>query len=98
MKQSNQTPNGTKEGATESAKAGKQAPVSTLAGAALNEPHRILDLKGDSVIVSRLREIGFVRGEEVQVRGRALFGEPILVEIRGAIVALRKTEATCVRL
>ena len=70
----------------------------TLATLALNEPHRITDLKGDSVIVSRLREIGFVRGEEVQVRGRMPFGEPLLIEIRGAVVALRKSEAACVRL
>lgn len=69
----------------------------TLATAQLNEPRKILDLKGDSVIVSRLREIGFVRGEEVQIRGRMPFGEPLLVEIRGAVVALRKSEAACVR-
>ncbi|RYZ66222.1 MAG: hypothetical protein EOP05_19440 [Proteobacteria bacterium] len=72
--------------------------ASTLATSPLNTTARITDLKGDKVIVSRLREIGFVRGEEVQVRGRAPFGEPILVEIRGAVVALRKTEALCVQL
>lgn len=72
--------------------------VKTLIDSPLNQPQRITDLKGDKVIVSRLREIGFVRGEEVQVRGRAPFGEPILVEIRGAVVALRKTEALCVQL
>jgi ferrous iron transport protein A len=71
---------------------------STLANSPLNQTGRISDLQGDSVIVQRLREIGFVRGEEVQVRGRAPFGEPILVEIRGAVVALRKTEALCVKL
>lgn len=74
-----------------------QTNSSTLATAALHEPKKILDLKGDSVIVSRLREIGFVRGEEVQVRGRMPFGEPLLIEIRGAVVALRKSEAACVR-
>ncbi len=63
-----------------------------------NQIARIQDLEGDAVVVSRLREIGFVRGEDVCVRGRAPFGDPILVELRGAIIALRKGEAACVRL
>lgn len=58
----------------------------------------IRDLQGDAVIISRLREIGFIRGEKVRIAGRALFGEPILVEIRGTTVALRKEEAQCIHL
>ena len=72
--------------------------LSTLATLDLNQPALIRDLQGDSVVVSRLREIGFVRGEEVVAVGRAPFGEPILVEIRGAVIALRKGEAACVKL
>ncbi|HVK61769.1 MAG TPA: FeoA domain-containing protein [Bdellovibrionales bacterium] len=60
------------------------------------QPFSISELAGDAVLVSRLREIGFNRGELVQVTGRAPFGEPLLVEIRGATVALRKEEARCV--
>ncbi len=70
----------------------------TLANIEADRPAAIQDLQGDPVVVSRLREIGFVRGESVVVRGRAPFGDPILVEIRGAIIALRKGEAACVRL
>lgn len=70
----------------------------TLANIETDQPARIRDLHGDPVVVSRLREIGFVRGEEVAVRGRAPFGDPILVELRGAIIALRKGEAACVKL
>lgn len=58
----------------------------------------IQDLQGDSVVLARLRELGFTRGERVYVQGRAPFGEPIIVEIRGATVALRKQEAACVLL
>ena len=57
---------------------------------------QIRELAGDPMVVLRLLEIGFIRGEEVLVRGRAPFGEPILVEIRGATVALRKNEARCI--
>ena len=72
--------------------------LTTLASIDLNKPALIRDLQGDSVVVSRLREIGFVRGEEVTARGRAPFGDPIMVELRGAIIALRKGEAACVKL
>jgi ferrous iron transport protein A len=58
----------------------------------------IVSLAGDAIVVSRLRELGFIRGERVRIAGRAPFGEPILVEIRGATVALRKSEAACVHL
>ncbi len=70
----------------------------TLAESPLDQDARITDLAGNDVVVLRLREIGFIRGEVVQVRGRAPFGDPIIVEVRGAMVALRKEEATCVKL
>jgi ferrous iron transport protein A len=58
----------------------------------------IRELVGDAVLVERLQELGFIRGESVTVRGRALFGEPFIVEIRGTSVALRKREAQCILL
>lgn len=70
----------------------------TLAESPIDTTAQINAIEGDAVVVSRLREIGFIRGETVQVRGRAPFGEPIIVEIRGAVVALRKEEAACVKL
>lgn len=69
-----------------------------LAELPLQAESPITSLVGDAVMVSRLRELGFIRGELVRVVGRALFGEPILVELRGATVALRKREAECVRI
>lgn len=56
----------------------------------------VRELQGDAVVTARLRELGFIRGEPVKISGRAPFGEPILVEIRGTTVALRKSEAQCV--
>lgn len=57
---------------------------------------QIRELAGEAAVVLRLLEIGFIRGQEVLVRGRAPFGEPILVEIHGATIALRKREAQCI--
>jgi Fe2+ transport system protein FeoA len=70
----------------------------TLAECPVTSKGTIRDLQGDSVIVARLREMGFIRGEEVEIVGTAPFGEPILVELRGAVVALRRQEAQCVHL
>jgi ferrous iron transport protein A len=58
----------------------------------------ILGLHGDDTIVARLRELGFVPGEVVQLFGRAPFGDPLFVGIRGAVIALREEEAACIRL
>lgn len=68
----------------------------TLIECPLNSQAVIQDLQGDPILLARLRELGFIRGEEVLIVGRAPFGEPVLVEIRGATVALRKQEAKCV--
>jgi ferrous iron transport protein A len=58
----------------------------------------IRDLIGDEVLVSRLRELGFICGEVISIQGRAPFGEPIIVSVRGTSVALRKKEAQCIQI
>jgi ferrous iron transport protein A len=70
----------------------------TLAEISKKTERVIKKLEGDEILVARLRELGFIRGESVLVVGRAPFGEPILVEIHGATIALRKEEAKCVHL
>lgn len=70
----------------------------TLADQANQYEGIILDLKGDPVLLTRLRELGFIRGEKVRIEGRAPFGEPLMIEIRGAVVALRRNEAECILL
>lgn len=57
----------------------------------------IKELHGDAVVLTRLRELGLIPGEKIRIAGRAPFGEPLLVEVRGAVVALRKKEAQCVQ-
>lgn len=76
----------------------KHEMTTTLANSPNQSEGEIRDLQGDPIFLARLRELGFIRGEKVRVQGRAPFGEPIIVEIRGATVALRKQEAACVLL
>lgn len=57
----------------------------------------IAELVGPTLLTERLRELGFVPGEPVKIVGCAPFGEPLLVIARGATIALRKTEAACLK-
>lgn len=64
----------------------------------LNFEGQIANLSGDDLLVSRLQELGFIRGEKIKLQGKAPFGEPFLVEVRGSTIALRKREAECIQL
>lgn len=50
-----------------------------------------------SDIESRLMHLGFIHGELIEVKKKApLFREPLLVEVRGRMVALSSEEANLV--
>lgn len=46
----------------------------------------------------RLMELGFTPGQEVTVVARSLFKDPLAVSVRGTVIALRKTEAECIKI
>lgn len=55
------------------------------------------DLRDFSDIESRLMHLGFVAGETVKITKKApLFKEPLLVEVRGRLIALSAKEAELV--
>lgn len=57
------------------------------------------DLVSNDTVARRLRELGFVAGEEVQVVAAGPFGsEPLLVQVGYTRFALRQVEAARVRL
>lgn len=45
---------------------------------------------------ARLRELGFLDGEEVEVLASGLSGGPLAVRVGGTTFALRRREAECV--
>ena len=69
-------------------------------------PHRtlaivdsVLDLGENDKIARRLRELGFVDGEQVEVVAKGPLGaEPLLVQVGYTRFALRRSEAARVRL
>jgi ferrous iron transport protein A len=69
-------------------------------------PHRtaavvdeVLDLSANDAIARRLRELGFIAGERVEIVAAGPFGaEPLLVQVGFTRFALRRAEADRVRL
>jgi ferrous iron transport protein A len=54
----------------------------------------VIDVHDGDLISNRLRELGFVSGEEVKVVGRGPIGaDPLLIQIGFTRFALRRSEA-----
>jgi ferrous iron transport protein A len=64
-----------------------------LSGIALNRLVRIARLDGPKLDCDRLLDLGFTPGEEVSVTHHAPLGDPLVIRVRGALLALRKREA-----
>ena len=60
---------------------------------------QVEDAHPDDAVARRLRELGFVAGEQVEVVAAGPFGaEPLLVQVGFTRFALRRSEAARVRL
>ena len=76
----------------------------TLADLSVGERARVVEVAplggtpGDDSLVRALLEMGVLEGSDVRVLHQApVSGDPIAVEVRGALIALRRQEARCVR-
>lgn len=65
----------------------------SLLDAPLNRWFRIKSLEGPREDCNRLMDLGFTPGEEVVVTHAAPLGDPLIIRVRGALLALRKREA-----
>ena len=64
-----------------------------LSSVPLNEWFRIEKLDGPDQDCNRLLDLGFTPGEHVAVTHRAPLGDPLVIHVRGALLALRRREA-----
>jgi ferrous iron transport protein A len=55
------------------------------------------EVTGDPGVGQRLRDLGFIPGTPVRVIRRAPLGDPILYELRGYRIALRRSEGRQIR-
>lgn len=64
-----------------------------LTSVPLNKSVRIERLDGPRQDCARLLDLGFTPGEEITVTQRAPLGDPLIIRVRGALLALRRREA-----
>jgi len=54
---------------------------------------RIVSIRANGELGRRIRDMGLVPGEEVQVTGRAPLNDPVSLRLRGFTLSLRNSEA-----
>lgn len=62
------------------------------------EKYKIIGFQGDDQVVQRLRDLGFYIGDPIEIIGKTWLRDPIFVEVRRAVVALRREEYKCLKL
>ncbi|HAZ37505.1 MAG TPA: ferrous iron transport protein A [Clostridiaceae bacterium] len=53
---------------------------------------------GNDKLAKRLMALGFINGGEVKVKGAAPLGDPIVLNIKGYDIAIRKKDAANIRI
>jgi ferrous iron transport protein A len=76
-----------------SADATRSSEATRLSNVEMNRWFVIDRLDGPTDDCRRLLDLGFTPGEEVAVTQASPLGDPIVIRIRGALLALRKREA-----
>ena len=79
----------------------------------MKNPRSVADLKnGETAVITsvgddcidehcqclRLLEIGFTPGQEITLIAKSPFKDPLAVSVRGTIIALRRSEASCIKI
>ena len=70
--------------------------MARLSDIGVGEEGVISHIEGSGAFRARLSEMGFVTGKSVRKLFTAPTGNPIVFELMGSQVALRKSEAECV--
>lgn len=56
----------------------------------------ISNICGNEKLAKRLSALGFVEGTEVKLQNCAPFGDPIVIRVRGFMLALRKNDSKAI--
>ena len=67
--------------------------MTTLNQLKVRETGRIVSIRPDGPITGRLMAMGLLPGAVVQVLGVAPLGDPMMVQLEGSRLSLRKAEA-----
>lgn len=58
----------------------------------------VLDIHSGDEIRRRLQDLGLIKGTEVICMRKSPLGDPMAFLIRGAVIALRSEDSSCVRI
>lgn len=72
--------------------------MKTAADLKFGEKAVIKDVDNSHPSSHRILEIGFTPGQEIELVNKSLFNDPIGLAIRGTIIAIRKNEASCIKI
>ena len=75
-----------------------KAITKTLAQLTIGEESNVISIAGDSAITKRLMEMGVVPGVSVRVVKTAPFGCPMQIKVRGYNLAIRRSEASSIKI
>lgn len=67
--------------------------MNTLDKLNIGEKMRVKGIEKDSAVRRKLLDMGITPGVELQVTGKAPFGDPLEISVRGYKLTLRKNEA-----
>lgn len=66
----------------------------TVADLKIGESGIIDEILGESEYVNRLLEMGFTKGTPVKLNKKAPFGDPLELQVRDYVLAIRKSSAS----
>ena len=58
----------------------------------------IKDIDSSHPSFMRILEIGFTPGQEIELINKSFFNDPLAFSVRGTLIAIRKEEATCIKI
>ncbi|MDR0466516.1 MAG: ferrous iron transport protein A [Deltaproteobacteria bacterium] len=70
-----------------------ESAVISLSRLELGRKARVVGIRASGELGRRLRDMGLVPGEEVQMTGRAPLQDPVSLRLRGFTLSLRNSEA-----
>ncbi len=72
--------------------------MKTAAELKFGETGIIGDIDASHPSSRRILEVGFTPGQEIQLINVSAFNDPLAFSVRGTIIAIRKNEASCIKL
>jgi ferrous iron transport protein A len=72
--------------------------MNTAADLGIGEKAIIREIDFSHQSSHRIMEYGFTPGQEIEIINKALFDDPISISLRGALIAIRKSDARCIKI